>query len=222
MTAVMDINVPEIPNIPTTGVPRIHEAPLIVATGTTLKGYGCLVDDIKNFPIEIVRWLAQGRCPIEQKSGDQSGVAEKLFQYCWKDDALYARHKAVGAIHVFDWSDPPNETARRTSNGVCEIALIGRANYHPDGGQLLSPVRRHSYIALLALPGDDVAPEQFVAFRCDGSSGLYIHPNIWHASPVPLDDNAEFLSRHGRVHACVSVDFVKEFGCYVAAPLRSP
>ena len=61
----------------------------------------------------------------------------------------------------------------------------------------------------LALPGDDVTPERFVAFWCDGSHGLYIHPNIRHGAVVPLDDQAEFLDRQGRVHARVSVDFVK-------------
>ena len=63
----------------------------------------------------------------------------------------------------------------------------------------------------LALPGDDVTPKQFVAFWCDGSRGLHIHPNIWHGAIVPLDDHAELLGRQGRVHAHVSVDFAKEF-----------
>ena len=43
-----------------------------------------------------------------------------------------------------------------------------------------------------------------------------------HGAVVPLDDEAEFLDRQGRVHARVSVDFVKEFGCYLAAPMRRP
>jgi ureidoglycolate lyase len=222
MQATMDMDLSETSRAPTTGVPRVHEAPVIVATDTTLKGYGCLVHDAKTFPIKIVRWPAQGRRPIEQNSGDQGGVDEKLFEYGWKGETLYARHRAVGASQVFNWTNSPNATATRRSNGVRECALIWRATYHPDGGQLFSPVRRHPYIALLALPGDDVTPEQFVAFRCDGSSVLYIHPNIWHAPPVPLDDKAEFFSRYGRVHACVSIDLVKQFDCYVAAPLRSP
>ncbi len=74
----------------------------------------------------------------------------------------------------------------------------------------------------LALPGDDVTPDRFVTFWCDGSRGLYIHPNVWHGAFVPLTDQAEFLDRQGRVHARVSVDFPKEFGCYIAAPLRRP
>jgi ureidoglycolate hydrolase len=100
--------------------------------------------------------------------------------------------------------------------------LIWRANYHPDGGQLIYPMRGQSFVVPLALPGDDVAPERFVTFWCDGRHGLYIHPNVWHGAFVPLDDHAEFLDRQGRVHARVSVDFPKEFGCYLAAPLRQP
>jgi hypothetical protein len=36
---------------------------------------------------------------------------------------------------------------------------------------------------------------------------------------VPLDDEAQFLDRQGRVHARVSVNFVEEFGCYLGSPL---
>ncbi len=74
----------------------------------------------------------------------------------------------------------------------------------------------------LALPGDDVTPQKFVSFWCDGGRGLYLHPNVWHGAVVPLDDEAEFLDRQGRVHARVSVDFAKEFGVYLSAPLRRP
>jgi ureidoglycolate lyase len=79
-----------------------------------------------------------------------------------------------------------------------------------------------SFVVPLALPGDDVTPERFVTFRCDGDHGLYIHPNVWHGAVVPLDDQAKFLDRQGRVHARVSVDFAKEFGCYLAAPMQRP
>ena len=66
-----------------------------------------------------------------------------------------------------------------------------------------------------------MAPEQFVSFWCDGSQGLYIHPNVSRAI-VPLDDHAKFLDRQGRVHARVSVDFAKEFGCYLAVAMERP
>ena len=103
-----------------------------------------------------------------------------------------------------------------------ERALIWRANYHPDGGQLFYPLHGESFVVPLALPGDDVTPEKFTTFWCDGSRGLYIHPNVWHGAIVPFDDHAQLLDRQGRVHARVSVDFAKEFGCYLSSPMRSP
>jgi hypothetical protein len=36
-----------------------------------------------------------------------------------------------------------------------------------------------------------------------------------------LADEARFFDRQGRVHARVSVDFVKEFGVYLAVPLSN-
>ena len=73
----------------------------------------------------------------------------------------------------------------------------------------------------LALPGDDVTPQQFVAFYCDGSRGLYIHPGIWHEGVFPLRPG-RFFVRQGRVHARVSVDFAREFGCLLRVPLVAP
>ena len=72
----------------------------------------------------------------------------------------------------------------------------------------------------LALPGDHVTPRKFVSFWCESSSALYLHPNVWHGAIVPLDDEAEFLDRQGRVHARISVNFVTEFGCYLGVRLR--
>jgi len=137
----MDIAGDRIPYIPSTGARRVHGAPLVVASSASLEGYGLLVDEPKTYPIEIVRWPAQG----------------------WR------------AIEV-----------------------------------------------PLALPGDDVTPESFVAFWCDGGRALYLHPNVWHGAVVPHDDEAQFLDRQGRVHARVSVDFVREFSCYLSVSLRRP
>jgi ureidoglycolate lyase len=97
--------------------------------------------------------------------------------------------------------------------------LIWRANYHPDGGQLFYLTNGQRFVVPLALPGDDVTPDKFTTFLCDGSAGLYIHPYVWHGPIIPLDDRAELIDRQGRVHARVSVDFPKEFGCYLAVPL---
>jgi len=218
----MDIDPQQIAYVPSTGVRRIHETPLLAATAQSLAGYGSLVDDPRRFPIEIVPWPAQGWRPIDRNTGDQGGVTEGLFEFCWKGEILYARNHAVGDSYLFGWSNWPEEAAAESGSNPRERALIWRANYHPDGGQLFYPLKGQSFVVPLALPGDDVTPEKFVTFWCDGRSALYLHPNVWHGAIVPFDDEAEFLDRQGRVHARVSVNFVTEFGCYLGAPLRRP
>jgi ureidoglycolate lyase len=217
----MDFNPDDVSYTPTTGVRRFHETPLVVASAQSLEGYGALVDDPHAFSIEIVRWPAQGWRPIDEHSGDQGGVTEGVFQFWWKNETLFARNNAVGSSYLFAWSTWPEE-AGRTPQTKRERALIWRANYHPDGGQLVHPRNGEAFVVPLALPGDDVTPERFTTFFCDGTRGLYIHPNVWHGAFVPLADEAEFLDRQGRVHARVSVDFAREFGCYLASPMRRP
>ena len=84
------------------------------------------------------------------------------------------------------------------------------------------PVRARPFVVPLALPGGDVTPDRFVSFACDSTRGLHIHPNIRHGALAPLDDEAEFLDRQGRVHARLSVDFPKEFGRYLSSSLCRP
>ena len=218
----MDIDLRQIAYIPSTGVRRIHETPLIAASAESLAGYGCLVDDPRTFPIEIVPWPAQGWRAIDTNTGNQGGVTEGLFEFSWRGETLYACNHAVGDSYLFGWSNWPEEATAERSGKKRERALIWRANYHPDGGQLFYPLKGQSFVVPLALPGDDVTPEKFTTFWCDGRSALYLHPNVWHGAVVPLDDEAEFLDRQGRVHARVSVNFVTEFGCYLGAPLRRP
>ena len=218
-----DFDPNEIAYTPTTGVRKEFTTSLVQATPSSIKGYGHIVDSPKDFPIEIVRWPAQGWRPVDINSGDQGGVTEGLFEFWWKGDTLHARNNAVGDSYLFAWSQFPEEAT--TSNDVNgrprERALIWRANYHPDGGQLFFPLDGESFVVPLALPGDDVKPEDFQAFRCDGGKGLYIHPNIWHGAVVPIDDHCRLLDRQGRVHARVSVDFAKEFGGYLSVPLHA-
>jgi ureidoglycolate lyase len=214
----MDIEAMDFAYTPTTGVRATHETPVVLATDENLQGFGRLVDDPSKCEIEIVRWPQQGWRPIDLNSGDQGGVTEGVFEFWWKGDTLYATNNAVGDSYLFGWSRWPEEAARTGAPAPREHILTWRANYHPDGGQLFFPLNGQSFLVALAPPGDDVTPEKFVTFRCDGR-GLYIHPNVWHGAVVPLADHGEFLDRQGRVHARVSVDFPKEFGCYLSTPL---
>jgi len=82
-----------------------------------------------------------------------------------------------------------------------------------------SPLDRAPFYVPLALPGDDVTPERFVCFRFDGRQGLYIHPDIWHEGVFGLAGRQRFFDKQGAVHARVSVDFAREFGCLLEAAI---
>ncbi|MBV8408035.1 MAG: ureidoglycolate hydrolase, partial [Alphaproteobacteria bacterium] len=131
----MDFDPDDIAYVPTTGVRKVHDTLVVEASNDSLEGYGCLVDEPKTFPIEIVRWPAQGWRPIDKNSGNQGGVTEGLFEFWWKGDVLYARNNAVGDSYLFGWSTWPEVAAESGGPGrTRERALIWRANYHPDGG----------------------------------------------------------------------------------------
>jgi len=198
-----------------------HQVPLIRATDESVGQYGCLVDDPDNFEIEIVRWPASGWRPIDEGTGDEGGFAEGVFHGDWKGDILYGTNEAVKGNYVLGWSTDPQKATDQTQSAPRDQVLLWHMNYHPDGGQLFFPLDNKPFIVPVALPGDDLKPEQVIAFWCDGSRGLYIHPNIWHEGIFPVGDHQRFLDRQGRVHARVSCDIGKEFGVYLSCPLRS-
>jgi ureidoglycolate hydrolase len=95
--------------------------------------------------------------------------------------------------------------------------LLWHANYHPDGGQLFFPLDDAPYYVPLARRGDDARPEDFVCFRCDGARGLYVHPGVWHEGVFARRERQRFFDQQGAVHARVSIDFAREFGCLLEA-----
>jgi ureidoglycolate hydrolase len=97
--------------------------------------------------------------------------------------------------------------------------LLWHCNYHPDGGQLFWPIDGQPFVVPVALPGDDLKPESFVAFWSDGSFGIYIHPGIWHEGVFPVTPTGRFFDKQGKVHARVSCDLAREFGMLLSVPL---
>jgi hypothetical protein len=214
--AVVDYLNPDLP----AGLAHVA-MPVVPATASTLEGYGRLIDDPATCPIEIVRWRAQGIRPVDDDTGDQGGTTEGVFVSEWRGDILYGRNEAVGGHYVLAYAQAP-EAARTDHSTPPRRMLLWHANYHPDGGQLFFPRTKIPYIVPLALPGDDIAPDKFTGFYCDGSFGLYFHPGVWHTPALPLAPTAEFDDRQGRVHARVSCLFADEFGAYLSVPLRAP
>lgn len=197
---------------------RTVRMPVVEARPETLRGYGKLVADPDDCEIEIVRWPAKGWRPVDAGTGDEAGTTEGVFVSEWQGDVLYGRNEAVGGHYILGYGEMP-ERADTTHRRAPSRLLLWHANYHPDGGQLFFPLDPGPYMVPLALPGDDVQPEDFVCFLVDGRQGLYIHPDIWHEGVFALSGTRRFHDRQGAVHARVSVDFAREFSCLLEAPI---
>lgn len=198
----------------------VFDLPLIEATDQSLKGYGHLVEDPDACKVEIVRWPAQGWRPVDSDTGDEAGTVEGTFHGNWTGDVLMGRNEAVGGHYVLGWSCDPQKASAEQQTVPRDRILIWHMNYHPDGGQMFFPLEKKPFVFPAALPGDDLTPEKIVAFWCDGTRGLYIHPSIWHEGIFPVEDSQRFLDRQGKVHARVSCDFGAEFGVYLGIPTK--
>lgn len=202
------------PNLPA-GLARV-QMPVVRATAENLAGYGFLVDDPTQCKVEIVRWPALGRRPVDEGTGDEAGTTQGVFVSEWRGDVLFGRNEAVGGHYILAYAEMP-ELADQSHARVPQKMMLWHANYHPDGGQLFFPLDKQPFMVPLALPGDEVQPRDFTCFLFDGSQGLYIHPNIWHEGVFTLAGSQRFFDQQGAVHARVSVDFAREFGCLLEA-----
>jgi hypothetical protein len=201
------------------GAVRAHRVPLVAATPESLLGYGHVVPDFAAARVAIVTWPQPGRRPIVAGTGNEGGIVEDSFVMQRHGEIQHAHNRAVGRSYITGWfADPATASAAREPADTGRI-YTHEANYHPDSGQIFSPRDGAGFVALLAKPGDEVTPQDFVAFHCDGSFGIHIDPNVWHQPVFPLAPNATFDDKQGRVHACVAVNFVTEFGCYLEVPL---
>ena len=199
------------------------EIPLIEATNQNLNGYVYLVNDFDQCEIEIVTWPKQGWRNIEEGTGNEGGTTEGPFETWWEEGILYGRNTAVEHKGEYDkdgryllgYSSDPDDFSYHLTNEDPSQIYIWHVNYHPDGGQLFFPEGNKPFISPLALPGDDIQPDNFKAFYFDGSQGLYIPPNIWHEGVFPTKGRATFKGKQGKVHARVSIDLLKEFKSYL-------
>jgi ureidoglycolate lyase len=197
-----------------------HDVPLIVASDESVSDYGYLVENPEDFEIEIVQWPAQGWRPVDAGTGDEGGVVEGIFHSEWKGDFLHGRNDAVNGHYILGWSDNPGSANADASIAEPERVLLWHLNYHPDGGQLFYPMENQPFVVPVALPGDDLKLENIIAFWCDGSRGLYIHPGIWHEGVFPATVAQSFRDRQGKVHARVSCNVAQEFGVFLNVPLH--
>ena len=195
------------------------DVPLVKATEQSVEGYGRLVRAPGKCDIEIVRWPAQGWRPVDEDTGDEGGTVEGTFRGQWEGDVLLGSNSAVGGEYILGFSCDPSRASREQQTCERERVLLWHFNYHPDGGQMFFPMDDQPFVVPVAMPGDDLTPDKVIAFWCEGGTGLYIHPGIWHEGIFPVGDDQSFIDRQGAVHARISCDFESEFGIYLSVPL---
>lgn len=201
------------------GSMRAHRVRKVIANAQTLAGYGHMTGDFATAKVEIVTWPQPGWRPVVPGTGNEGGVVEDRFEMARRGEVQHAVNHAVGRSYITGWyADPATASESRAPADTSRI-YTHEANYHPDGGQIFVPCDGAPFVALLARPGDDIAPDDFVAFHCDGTFGLHIDPGVWHQPVFPLNESAVFDNRQGRVHCCIAVNFLSEFGCYLEVPL---
>lgn len=203
---------------------RIHQVPTIRATRETFEhaGYGVIIHDFDRTEVDIVTWPQPDWREVVPGTGNEGGITQGEFVFTWEGDMAVARNHAVDGHYITGWFCNPATASFNTEGADRSRLFVREANYHPDGSQVFFPKAKTPFIALLALPGDNVRPEDFVAFYCDGTFGIKIHPNIWHQPLFPLRPRAVFDDKQGRVHACIAVDFVAEFQTYLQLDMKAP
>ncbi len=209
------------PSVTAEGI-RVVRAPVVRATAESLAGFGEIVTDFATVTTHITPWPLSGWRKLSPGTGVEGGTTEGVFSVWREGSLLFGRNDAVGRQYILGWYGDPAASGRDLEPPATNRLLTHEANYHPDGGQIFFARNREAYVVLLAQPGDDVRPEDFVAFYVDGSVGVQLLPGVWHHPPAPLGDRADIDDRQGKVHACVDVDVLTEFGCYIEIPLEVP
>jgi hypothetical protein len=201
----------------------VQDVPLVVASDEALAGLGAIVHDGHDYPVEIVPWPVSGWRALDPGTGVEGGTTTGTFEVWWEGEMLFARNRAVGGHYLLGWSAQPSVATRGPvpERGPANV-LLWHANYHPDGGQLFYPLDGAPFIVLLAPPGDDVTPSDFVAVYVDDGRGLYVAPGVWHDAVFPVAPRGVFHDVQGRVHARVSCNVAREFGVLLSVPLSRP
>ncbi|MDC8829358.1 ureidoglycolate lyase [Alteromonas gilva] len=212
------IAIDHMPSLKDEGI-STHKVPVKSANSPSFSRFGRKVYDYDKESVIIETWPAQGWRPVEPGTGNEAGIAEGVFEFNRRGQLMTARNHAVDGHYITGWFADP-ATASEQHPADCASVFVCEANYHPDGGQVFFPLQQTPFIALLAMPGDDVKPQDFIGFYCDGSFGIQIYPNIWHQPVFPLAPTAQFAGKQGKVHACIAIDFISEYNCYLQLPLH--
>ena len=207
--------------LPSDGLPsepnfRVKLLPL---TERSVGEMGTIIRDIDEADIELVKWRPSGTRPVT--SGGYGHVAEGPFEIFWRGETMYSRNLAVDREDLLGWRVDPNEAQEDQEPQDRSLLLVDEVNYHDDGGQAFI-ARGVPTVFLVAPPGDEPSPDDFVALYSDGTAGLNMRPGVWHTAPLPLADRAVYDNKQGSIHATMGLWARKEWGALFEVPLLVP
>jgi hypothetical protein len=193
-----------------------HSVPLVPLSRSAAKGLGTLISSIDEAEIRQRRWHPSGRRPVT--SGGYGDTVEGPFDIYWQGEMMFSQNNAVGRADLLGWSVDPSEARDDREAPDRSRLLVDEVNYHDDGGQaFIAP--SVPTVFLLAPPGDDVKPDDFVAFYSDGTYGMNMDPGVWHTAPLPLAERATYDNKQGSIHATVALWAREEWGLLLDVPL---
>jgi ureidoglycolate lyase len=221
---------------PSTTAIRIIDVPICLATASSLSKVGRPVGNFASAGCDITPWPTKhGGRPLVPGTGVGGGTVEDVFHLARAGGVQFATNVGLSRHYVTGWYGADPALAKEAIEPSIEdrrSLLTHEANYHPCGGQVFACRNGAPFVLLLAPPGDDVKPSDFVAFLVDparsGFVGVHVNAGTWHQPALPAWLGAEeeggrggtiLDNRQGAVHACVSIDFVKEWNAYLRVPL---
>lgn len=192
-----------------------YEVPLKKPNSKNLQGLGVVFTEFENAKIELCKWPTSGKRPLISKGG-YGTVLEEEFRVYWQGaTVLSAGHQnARGGVTGKIVSDPETNS---------KYVLVNWLSAHLDAGEAFISKNGEPGIFLFAPPKEDVKPEDFVAFYSDGSSGISIHPGVWHTTPISLcEKEVVYKRKQGSIYATIDCVLTKEHNTWLKIPLSQP
>lgn len=192
-----------------------YEVPLKSLNSNNARGLGVVFTEFEDATIELCKWPTSGKRPLISKGGYGTVIEEEFRVYWQGSTVLSAGHQnARGGVTGKIVSDPETNY---------KYVLVNWLSAHLDAGEAFIPKNGKPGIFLLAPPKEDVTPEDFVALYSDGSSGISIHPGVWHTTPISLCEKEVIYKRkQGRIYATIDCVLTKEHNTWLKIPLSQP
>lgn len=210
---------PDVPN----GLPW-RDLPVVDARDPSLAELLLVVEgDPHDFEVPVVPWPVAGSRPLDPETGIGGGTTDGAFTCTWSGDRLIAVNDAVGGRYVLGFACAPEHAADEPqASGPPGQVLLWHVNHHPDGGQMFASLDGKPFLVPAIPAGDSPDLDRAVIAASDGTFAICLRPGVWHDGVYPRHGDGRFWTRQGRVHARVSADIGREFGCLLRIPLDPP